>query len=43
MNIKDHVPLYIMDWEWGVVKCDFGAIQCCDVSSVTDFFNFTTT
>ncbi len=24
MNIKDPVLLYIMDWEWGEVKFDFG-------------------
>ena len=25
VKIKDPVPLHVMDWEWGGVKCDFGA------------------
>jgi hypothetical protein len=47
VNIKDPVPLYIMDSEGGGLKCDFGSIQSCDFPSpsVTEsiFFNFTTT
>jgi len=26
VNIKDPVPLYIMEYEWGEVTCDFGTI-----------------
>ena len=38
VNIKDPVPLYITDWEWVGVKCDFDTIQSCDISSVNPHF-----
>jgi hypothetical protein len=37
VNIKDPLPLYIMDFEGGGVKCDFGTSQSCDIPSQLDF------
>ncbi len=37
---KDPVPIYLMNWEWGRVKCDFGTIHCCGILSVTEFLFF---
>ena len=38
-DIKDpviYVTSHVMDWEGGV-KCDLGKMQCCDISSASEF------
>ncbi len=42
VNIEDPVPLHIMDWEGGRVKCDFCTLQSCDIPShdIHDQYSF---
>ncbi len=39
-QLKDPVPLYVMDWKWEVVKCDLGTIQCWHFISPLNSFLF---